>query len=336
MRRYHLFFVVLIALTFALHGCGEGSESIDAGEDKDASGSDSGTKDPGDGDDLCADVNCPDDGNVCTMNRCNPASGECETIGLSHVPCDDGVHCNGAEVCVEGVCESSGDPCGGAFACNEEHDTCGCNVVDDCAPLEWGAWGACECDTSANSCNFSGSQSRQRATMSCDDGLCIASGPIETDMRNCNCGNTNGSECTVSGTVAPDACDWGECEAGECQVHTCAGATNVCDNDEQTCVQCLTNAHCSSSGGQVRACKLNVCETVECTESSHCGSDEGCCLTGTYLYTCRPTGSSCFDLGPTVVNPTVVNPTVINPTVINPTIINPTIINPTFTNPAGP
>jgi hypothetical protein len=41
--------------------------------------------------------------------------------------CDDGVFCNGAELCVNDLCESPGDPCTGPRqTCNEATDTCDC------------------------------------------------------------------------------------------------------------------------------------------------------------------------------------------------------------------
>src|SRR5262249_6094636 len=45
---------------------------------------------------------CTSDGNVCTTDQCNGA-GVCLHINNT-APCDDGLFCNGADVCSGGVC----------------------------------------------------------------------------------------------------------------------------------------------------------------------------------------------------------------------------------------
>ncbi len=52
--------------------------------------------------------------------------------------CDDGLYCNGAESCVSGACESSGNPCAPGETCDEIGDTCvpqqqDCLDDSDCA-----------------------------------------------------------------------------------------------------------------------------------------------------------------------------------------------------------
>jgi spore coat protein A len=49
---------------------------------------------------------CADDGNVCTDDQCD-GMGECEHPNNT-APCDDGLACNGADVCAGGIC---GFPC---------------------------------------------------------------------------------------------------------------------------------------------------------------------------------------------------------------------------------
>jgi len=71
MTRIRLIYALLIALSLALHGCGDdGTGAQDASDEKDAASGDSGL-DERDPDDLCAGVTCVDDGNVCTANRCD-------------------------------------------------------------------------------------------------------------------------------------------------------------------------------------------------------------------------------------------------------------------------
>lgn len=80
--------------------------------------------------DTCADPSgtpCTSDGNVCTNDVCNGA-GACGHPNNS-APCDDGLFCNGTDVCSGGSCGHSGDPCASGTECN---DTCN-EAADSCA-----------------------------------------------------------------------------------------------------------------------------------------------------------------------------------------------------------
>jgi hypothetical protein len=70
----------------------------------------------------CADDPDCDDSDLCTTDSC--VDGVCHNEPIT---CDDdGDFCNGNEVCVTGLCESTGDPCSGEFAyCWESFDDCG-------------------------------------------------------------------------------------------------------------------------------------------------------------------------------------------------------------------
>lgn len=78
-------------------------------------------------DECVADGDC-DDGNACTVDRCE--QGVCTAEEDDQVCADDGLFCNGEESCdpVDG-CTSSGDPCDEDEVCDEESDTC--TVTDD-------------------------------------------------------------------------------------------------------------------------------------------------------------------------------------------------------------
>lgn len=47
-------------------------------------------------------------------------SGEC----VFNDECEDGLFCNGAEICVDGSCRAGGSPCGGTQVCNEAANAC--------------------------------------------------------------------------------------------------------------------------------------------------------------------------------------------------------------------
>jgi hypothetical protein len=58
--------------------------------------------------DTCAGKSCADDGDPCTLDVCNPSSGECGVPVAEGAPCDDGNGCTHSEVCAGGQC--SGTP----------------------------------------------------------------------------------------------------------------------------------------------------------------------------------------------------------------------------------
>ncbi|GIW44038.1 MAG: hypothetical protein KatS3mg077_1320 [Candidatus Binatia bacterium] len=60
---------------------------------------------------------CGDDNNPCTDDVCN-ATGAC-THPPNSAGCNDGVFCNGVDVCRDGVCTHLGNPCAGGAACND-------------------------------------------------------------------------------------------------------------------------------------------------------------------------------------------------------------------------
>ena len=71
----------------------------------------------------------------------------CET----NAECDDGLFCNGAETCVDGVCQDGTNPCEEGQDCDEDSDVCvveGCQTDDDCEEGQFCDAG--ECVTSEN------------------------------------------------------------------------------------------------------------------------------------------------------------------------------------------
>jgi len=74
-----------------------------------------------DGECIYTPTECPD-GQVC-----DPETGECVEICTSDADCDDGLFCNGSEVCnEEGVCVSGEAPCSAGEVCDEASNSCGC------------------------------------------------------------------------------------------------------------------------------------------------------------------------------------------------------------------
>ncbi|MBC8293775.1 MAG: hypothetical protein H8E45_11510, partial [Proteobacteria bacterium] len=69
--------------------------------------------------------NC-DDGNLCTDDSCDIVTGCVNADNV--VACDDGLFCNGADVCAAGACGHEGDPCAAGIACNNSCD----ETADNC------------------------------------------------------------------------------------------------------------------------------------------------------------------------------------------------------------
>jgi slime mold repeat-containing protein len=65
-----------------------------------------------------------DDGNSCTLDSCDPASGACGQVALADdSACDDADACSLNDVCTAGVC-------GGAAVVCEDDDPCTTGVCD--------------------------------------------------------------------------------------------------------------------------------------------------------------------------------------------------------------
>lgn len=78
----------------------------------------------------CIDASQCDDGLTCTDDGCD-ANGRCVfTTNDEYCP-DDGVFCNGTEICSdESGCADSGNPCTAPSACDEDAASCGCNTPE--------------------------------------------------------------------------------------------------------------------------------------------------------------------------------------------------------------
>jgi hypothetical protein len=199
------------------------------------------------------DIECIDDGNICTDEECDPLSPEADSFGCIHpnntAPCDDNQFCNGEDICANGLCGHSGDPClgGGACgdSCNELADDCFVLAGTECRPAN----GVCD---SAESCT----------------GL-SADCPIDGFLSSLTqCRGSNG------------VCDPSEnCTglSGDCPINAflssateCRAANGVCDAAENctgSSADCPIDAFLSSAM-ECRAAN-GVCDAAEnCTGSS--------------------------------------------------------------------
>jgi hypothetical protein len=77
-------------------------------------------------------ADCDYETEVCTDNICDPSHPDADVLGCvfveNNADCEDGLFCNGADACVDGVCQHDGDPCEEGplcgSTCNEEDNNC--------------------------------------------------------------------------------------------------------------------------------------------------------------------------------------------------------------------
>ena len=181
-----------------------------------------------------ANTPCPDDGNVCTDDKCN-ATGSCIHPNNA-APCNDGTFCNGADTCSGGSCVvHAGNPCTGGPECNTSCNEGAGNCFNPATTPCTDDGNVCSDDH----CDGAGACIHPPNTATCDDGnACTvndhcAGGSCSGSVRNCDDQNpcTQDSCNPTSGCVndgAPldgTACDDGNsCTSNDtCNGGTCAG-----------------------------------------------------------------------------------------------------------------
>jgi hypothetical protein len=262
-------------------GDGNGTAGKDGGGSKNTSGSASGGASDGGsggepvaggstggaaagaagaGSDLCvdSDLTCEDDGNPCTEDECNPATGKCG-IPRTGTSCDDGLYCNGEDSCSDGKCtEHEGDPCNGQ-TCNEAEDYCECAGEEDCPADEAEAFS--ECDFGPALCTEAGKKTRAVKTFTCTDGKCVQGAKVEEE----DCAReTDGLSCDdalrCNGT---DKCKNGNCDHSGNPCAAGGADADGCWETNTMCRACGVGAACSgimqccNSGGTTASCKNN-------------------------------------------------------------------------------
>ena len=203
-----------------------------------------------------------DDGNVCTDDSCDPATG-CVYAPNSHA-CDDGNACTIGDSCSQGACV------GGAALTCDDHSPC----TDD----------SCSTATGCVHIVLQGS---------CDDGnLC-------TSADRCVAGFCVGTPETGIPCDDGDACFTGEvCSGGVCY----GGTTELDCDDHNVCTEDLCDHqlgcyHDSSNGGDLcddsNPCTANLCDPIlscvyppaneggPCDDADSCTLDDRCGINGT-------------------------------------------------------
>lgn len=214
--------------------------------------------------DQCTAGNCAGTPRSCaaidachTAGVCNPNTGECSAPEVSSGTfCNDGLFCNGIDICQSGVCTHGGNPCANgpecANTCDEDDDICA------------GAAGL--------PCGFDPDQP-------CSGGQCNGEGQcVPMPMPDVTC--DDGDACTTA-----DHCDAGQCTgvARSCLAPDDCHLDGVCNPDTGTCVNptALDGTGCGTDG---RLCTHDTCSGGVCqhvADDALC--DDGTCSTGTCL-----------------------------------------------------
>ena len=270
-------------------GMGDASTGGDAG----VPGGDSSTTvdvpnvPPPDGGPVICPPSC-DDGNPCTDNACDTATGQCVTK-----PSPDGIPCGACgAVCVAGACKAANAQCATDADCDDGDPctdvrckSCVCELV---AALQCDDGNPCtfdKCDWSANGCvheTVPEGTSCGPCGAACWDGYCAGDadakpGFMPTCMTDADC--VDGDPCTIDLCVDECWCEWKldpDCK------DLCKGVK--CD-DGNPCTEDL----CDPSTGKCHHKKkpdpdcVDPCENMSCDDGNPCTEDF-----------CDPASGNCY------------------------------------------
>jgi len=224
-------------------GCGEGDPCNDG--------------DPCTDNDVCTAGVCAgtakvcDDGNACTVDSCDPGTGQCTNEPAADgVACDDGDACTNGDACTTGACAGTAIECDDGEAC----------TTDSCDP----STGQCVNDGEA----LTGTP--------CDDGVACT----ETDT--CGAGSCIGEtiDCADGDPCTVDGCDDA---TGACNNDAAAAEGLACDDG----VPCTIDDACDAAGGCAgtqnpcdddNGCTIDGCDeaTGDCQHDTTTLNGQGC------------------------------------------------------------
>ncbi len=256
----------------------------------------------------CQVLGCEDDGDVCTDEVCDGATGLC---GPRHntAACDDGDACTRADACRDGVCTGADpvvcaaqDQCHDAGVCDPASGACSnpampdgtaCSDGDACTQTDTCQAGACAgahpvvC-AAQDQCHDAGT---------CDPATGACSNPAKADGAACD----DGDACTRADTCQTGACSGADpvvCTAQD-QCHdagACDPATGACSNPPKA-----NGAACDDGDActQTDACQAGACagaNPVVCTAQDQC-HDAGVCdpASGVCTNPVKANGAACDD-----------------------------------------
>ncbi len=226
---------------------------------------------------LCDSALECDDGNACTDNVCDPATG-CSNPANS-APCDDGNACTSGDVCASGAC-LPGTPtvCDDGDVCTD--DSCdsvlGCQVAFNTAPCDDSD--ACTDNDTCSAGTCAGGPVDCEDGNACTDNTCDSALGCQVAFNSAPCDDLD--SCTENDICAAGACagnpidceDGNPCTDDVCSAGSCQSTNNtaVCD-DGDACTTADTCSGGSCLGGPPPSCG----DTDPCTDDS-CDSVLGC------------------------------------------------------------
>ena len=241
---------------------------------------------------LVGMLDCDDNDNTVypgAPELCDKKDNDCDNVVDDGIVCDclvdedcpdDGLWCNGAEVCSsDNTCVSAGNPCVGGLLCDEGDNACmECQSDDDCPEQV--------CDYSTHTCVECTSDTQ------CDDGLFC------TGQEQCGFGGVclPGTAPCVE-TVCDEAAD--SCE--ECLDSDDCADGQLCDPVTDTCVDCLNSTDCDDglycNGAETCNSSTHTCQAGSdpCLEVLFCDEGVNTCVGCVYDSDCAATRPA--DLG---------------------------------------
>ena len=226
----------------------------------------------------------------CTNDSCDELLDSCTNAPIDANCADNGLFCDGVEVCdAVNDCVSTGDPCAAGAFCNETSDLCDeCSIDGDCDDLV-----ACTDDTCvAGSCVFTPND------VNCTDGLFCNGAEVCDAINGC-----------LPGT---DPCD----DAVACTVDSCDDVLDTCTNapSDALCddtLFCTGVETCDAINGcqpgsdpcdDAVACTDDLCDDLldSCTNTANdVNCDDGLFCTGVEtcdaINGCQPGPDPCSD-----------------------------------------
>jgi len=248
------------------------------------------------------------DGNACTSDSCDPATGNCvyDKVPMNGAACSDGDLGTQTDTCAAGVCTGSNpktctalDQCHIAGTCASSTGLCsnpnktdgtGCDDANTCTLGDVCSAGVCSGPTALD-CNDN---------IACTKDSCAAATGCAHDGPAMNgVGCDDGNACTLV-----DLCSSGGCVGGspkvctaqdQCHVAgTCASATGVCSQPIQA-----NGTACNDANGCTVSdtCQAGICTSggaKPCADSNPCTDDSCSPPAGTCLHDGN-TGNACDD-----------------------------------------
>ena len=203
---------------------------------------------------LCAPGAC-DDGNPCTVDECEPATGRCRNPGTA---CDDG------DPCTQDVCAAGSGACSHPPVVCDDGNPCtfdACSPADgQCVPVA--APDGTPCDD-ASVCTVRDA---------CTGGQCAGTPAIACDDGNfC----TQDTCVAATGTCAHAPVDCGD--GNPCTADSCDPGTGICRNSPLPAGSACDDGNACTSGGQCDAsAQCQPASTVTCTPDEDPCTIEAC------------------------------------------------------------